>query len=32
MDTRTLLTVYNCWRHTHRWDAELARVSSEVQL
>lgn len=32
LDTRTLLTIYNCWRHTHRWDAALDRVSREVTL
>jgi len=30
VDTRSLLTIYNCWRHTRRWDAALERVSTEV--
>ncbi|NDY90909.1 glycosyltransferase [Ideonella livida] len=31
VDTRTLLTVFNCWRHTQRWGDTLQALSEETQ-
>lgn len=31
VDTRMLLSLFNCWRHTHRWDAALESVMAEVK-
>lgn len=30
VDTRMLLTVFNCWRHTQRWDARLTQLTQSV--
>ncbi len=28
--TRMLLTFFNCWRHTQRWDADITRLMQEL--
>jgi len=28
--TRMLLTLFNCWRHTRRWDADISRLMQEL--